>query len=156
MRVPANGAPPSTQQRAFAEDHASPVRLGCGANQGLLLSGAVPAAATQTRTQEGDLRRGRVHAHRDLRHVARWHRLKRPRCRSLQPLARGRCTPTCQPDRQARLHLHHRTDTASGSGFYLARRFATDSRRIWASGTEFVWSRQRFAFDKWIPCRLVS
>ncbi|OYV36067.1 MAG: hypothetical protein B7Z80_16645 [Rhodospirillales bacterium 20-64-7] len=68
------------------------------------------------RAKEGDLRRRCVDPHRDLPHVARCHRLQIPRCRPLQPLTRGSGTPACQADRQARLHLHHRTHTESGSG----------------------------------------
>jgi hypothetical protein len=51
----------------MAENAVGPVRLGGGAKERLLL----PTAATPARTQESDLRRGRVHVDRFLPHADR-------------------------------------------------------------------------------------
>jgi hypothetical protein len=110
---------PFAQRGTVVKDHADPVRLGSGAKEGILLPGTVSAPATQARTKEGDLRRRRVHAHRDLPYVARWHRLQRPRRRPLPPLTGGPRATSRQANRKARLHLHDRSRTASRGSFYL-------------------------------------
>src|SRR5579864_7730546 len=95
------------------------MRLGGQEEEGQLLSGPVPAAAAQTGTEEGDLRRRGVDAHGDLPHAEGRRALQGPRCRLLPAtVTRGPRTEPRTADCQAWLCLHDCPSTAGGS-FYL-------------------------------------
>ena len=117
----------------MAENDAGPMCLGGQEEERQLLPGSVPAIAAQAGGQKGDLRGRGVNAHGDLPHAYERNRLQGSRRRTLPaPLPRNPGPATRAADCQARLYLHHRSRTASGSSFYLDMlEFALMGLRAW-------------------------
>ena len=89
---------------SLAQDHPRSVRLGGDAKEGQLLRGAIQAAARQARPKEGDLRRRRLDAHRDLPYAEGRDRPSGPRRRSFRPpFERSQSQASRRATRQARI-----------------------------------------------------